>query len=138
MHSRLTRSPACRTAALLGMIALLLLAGCGEQRLPLSPRGQPDPLEGADPIRGRQLVDSYGCVACHTVPGVRGPSSNVGPPLEKMALRGYVGGVLPNTPDNLVRWLLDPPAVDPRTAMPNMGMSTADARHITAYLLTLD
>ncbi|MFW7341579.1 cytochrome c [Pollutimonas sp. H1-120] len=130
-------SPIARRAAmLLGMIVLLLLTGCGEKRPPLSPRGQASQL-GADVMRGRQLIADYGCVACHTIEGVKGPVSRVGPPLKDMALRAYVGGVLPNTPENLVRWLLDPPAVDPRTAMPDMGMSVADAKDIAAYLLTL-
>lgn len=123
--------------ALLGMSAILLLIGCGQERPPLAPRGQAIQLADADIKLARQLIRDYGCVACHTVPGVKGPSSKVGPPLENMALRGYIGGVLPNTPDNLVRWLLDPPAIDPLTAMPNMGMNDGDAKDIAAYLLTL-
>jgi cytochrome c1 len=71
------------------------------------------------------------------VPGVSGPGSNVGPRLDKIAKRTYVGGVLANTPDNMVRWLRDPQGVDPRTAMPNVGLSEADARDIAAYLYTL-
>jgi cytochrome c1 len=54
-----------------------------------------------------------------------------------MALRAYIGGVLPNTPHNLALWVRDPPAIDPRTAMPNMGISEVDANDIAAYLLTL-
>ncbi len=65
------------------------------------------------------------------------PGSNVGPPLQKFGLRAYIGGVLPNTPDNLVRWLQDPPSVDPRTAMPNLGVSLAEAGDIAAHLYTL-
>ena len=121
----------------LGMLALLLLAGCGEERPSLSPQAHASQLSGADTGRGRQLIAQYGCVACHTVPGVRGPISQVGPPLEEIALRSYLAGVLPNTPENLVRWLLDPPAIDPRTAMPSVGMSETDAKDIAAYLLTL-
>jgi len=121
----------------LGMIAVVLLAGCGQEPPPLTPRGQASQLPGADIERGRQLIGSHGCVACHTIPGVRGPVPKTGPPLAKMALRAYIGGVLPNTPDNLVQWLIDPPAIDPRTAMPNMGINTADAKDIAAYLLTL-
>ena len=40
-------------------------------------------------------------------------------------------------PENMIRWLIDPQAVEPGTAMPNLGMSEADARHIAAYLYTL-
>jgi cytochrome c len=54
-----------------------------------------------------------------------------------IAKRTYVGGILANTPDNMVRWLRDPPGVDPRTAMPNMGVTEADARDIAAFLYTL-
>lgn len=134
---RIVASSATLALARLGMAAILLLAGCGDERRPLAPRSQATDLAGANMGRGRQLISRYGCVACHTVPGVKGPTSKVGPPLEKMALRGYIGGVLPNTPQNLVRWLLDPPAIDPRTAMPNMGMSDEDAKDIAAYLFTL-
>jgi cytochrome c len=45
--------------------------------------------------------------------------------------------VLPNTPANMLKWLHDPPAVDSLTAMPNVGVTPADARHIAAYLYTL-
>ena len=35
----------------------------------------------------------------------------------------------------MVRWLMDPPAVNPRTAMPDTGLRQADAEAIAAYLL---
>jgi cytochrome c len=94
-------------------------------------------IAGGDPKRGEAAVERYGCAACHAIPGIANQGSNVGPPLHKVALRGYIGGVLPNTPDDMVRWLQNPPAVDPRTAMPNLGVSEAEARDMTAYLYTL-
>lgn len=124
--------------AVAGAIMALSLAGCGEAPPLFSPEAQvPGLTTDSDLRRGRQLVRDRGCVACHTVPGVAGPGSKVGPPLDNLALRGYIGGVLPNTPGNLVRWLLDPPAIDSRTAMPDMGLSLEEARSIAAYLLTL-
>lgn len=126
------RSP---TAAAL---CLVLLGACGDNRPSLLPRPAAAQLAGADTERGRQLVARYGCVGCHTIPGVGGPASNVGPPLEKLALRAYIGGVLPNTPEDLVQWLRDPPAIDPRTAMPDVGLSEAEARDVAAYLYTLE
>lgn len=117
---------ACAVAAW----AVLLCTACAEQ----APQVQ---IAGADAERGRAAIQQYGCVACHAVPGVRNPGGNVGPPLAGLARRGYIGGVLPNTPDELVRWLLDPPGVDPLTAMPNVGLNEADARDIAAYLYTL-
>jgi cytochrome c len=87
--------------------------------------------------RGESAIYAHGCGSCHTIPGIRGADALVGPSLEHVAGRSYLGGVLPNTPENLVRWISDPPAVDPQTAMPNLHLSAADARDVVAYLNTL-
>lgn len=87
-----------------------------------------------DAARGRAAIERRGCVACHVVPGIAGPLSNVGPPLFGIGRRGYIAGVLPNTPAAMARWLLDPPAISPRTAMPALGIGADEARDIAAYL----
>jgi cytochrome c2 len=94
-------------------------------------------LTGGDPDRAPGLITRYGCAGCHTIPGVPGAAGRVGPPLSQLAGRVYIGGVLPNRPDNLVRWIVRPRAVNPKTAMPVTGISEAEARHVAAYLLTL-
>jgi cytochrome c len=71
------------------------------------------------------------------VPGVSGASGLVGPPLAGIANRVYVAGVLQNTPENLIRWLENPPAVDEHTVMPNLGVTHQDAIDIAGYLYTL-
>lgn len=125
------------TRLLLGVAALTMTCACGEDRPPLSPPALAGGLsKDADPARGRQLVAERGCIACHTVTGVRAPASNVGPPLDNMWRQAYVAGVLPNTAENLVRWLRDPPAVNPRTAMPDAGLQMAEAEDIAAFLLS--
>ena len=91
---------------------------------------------GGDAGRGPELIRAYGCATCHTVPGVDGANGAVGPPLGGIAERSYIGGVLPNTPENLIQWIRDPRQVDSLTAMPNVGVSDMDARHIAAYLYT--
>jgi cytochrome c2 len=96
-----------------------------------------DQMTGGDAARGRELIRQYGCGTCHSIPGVTGANGLVGPPLAGIASRSYIGGVLPNAPDNMLRWLHDPRAVDPLTAMPNVGVTESDARHIAAYLYTL-
>lgn len=48
-----------------------------------------------------------------------------------------IAGELPNTPDNLVRWIKDPKLVEPGTAMPDLGLSDEQARDVAAYLYTL-
>lgn len=132
-------SPTAHHASiLLAFATLIMLGGCGEDRPPLAPLGHTGQLPGdADPARGRRLISEHGCIACHVVPGVRGPASRVGPRLDNVAGQAYLSGVLPNTPENLVRWLMDPPAINPRTAMPDTGLRTADAEDIAAFLLSL-
>lgn len=92
---------------------------------------------GGDARRGAALLRRYGCTSCHSVGGVPGASALVGPPLDGVGGRTYVAGVLPNTPDNLVRWIVDPRGVDSLTAMPDVGVTEPHARDIAAYLYTL-
>jgi cytochrome c len=112
--------------------ALVALGGCD--------RGLADraaAMTGGDPNRGPALLRAYGCETCHTIPGVRGANGLVGPPLDRIGARIYLGGALTNTPDHLIRWIRDPRGVDPRTAMPSLGVGEQDARDIAAYLYTL-
>jgi mono/diheme cytochrome c family protein len=109
------------------------LAACGEAP------GIPEHLRiaNAEPERGRALIHAYGCGTCHRIGDVRGARGTVGPPLDNFAERSVVAGILPNTPRVLVAWLVDPPAIDARTAMPAVGLDEAEARHVAAYLYTL-
>lgn len=91
-----------------------------------------------DTRRGARALHQYACNACHSIPGITGSSVHVGPPLDGIARRTMIGGRLANTPDNMVRWLRRTHEVDPRTAMPEMGVTEQDARDIAAYLATLD
>lgn len=90
-----------------------------------------------DPHRGKALIQSYGCGACHIIPGVPGAKGLVGPPLMYFAERTMIAGEVPNVPNNLVSWVENPPAIEPNTAMPNLGVSQAQAQDIAAYLYTL-
>lgn len=120
----------------LALAVLALLAGCGDDRPPLFAADAAGGLpKQADPARGRALIAERGCIACHGVPGVSAPPSRVGPRLDNMGRQAYVAGLLPNTPDNLVRWLMDPPAINPRTAMPDTGLQRSHAEDIAAFLL---
>ena len=94
-------------------------------------------ITAGDPHRGRDAISAYGCASCHEIAGIRGARGLVGPPLTGIASRSYVGGVLTNSPENMIRWIMDPPAVNPLTAMPNLDVNERDARDITAYLYTL-
>ena len=115
---------------LLILLATLLL--CHRERTQ-----QLKSLAGGDPNRGKAAIDRYGCNACHSIPGIPGPKGMVGPPLEHMASRAHIGGKLANNPEMMIKWLQNPPAFDPQGSMPNLGVTEADSRDITAYLYTL-
>ena len=63
--------------------------------------------------------------------------SAVGPPLNGMGDRRIIAGILSNEPANLMHWLQDPQSVVPGNAMPNLGITDAEARDMAAYLYTL-
>ena len=111
--------------------AALALAGCGARERGLA-------MAGGEAGRGKALVERYGCIACHAIPGIAGPQGNVGPPLMHIGKRVYLAGILPHTPAAMLAWLRDPPAVDPGTAMPRLGLSEQEARDIAAYLYAQD
>lgn len=92
---------------------------------------------GGDASRGKELIRQYGCGSCHTIPRVPGAESTVGPSLVGEATRAYIAGVMPNQPENMIRWIMDPPSVDDKTAMPDLHVNAVDARDIAAYLYTL-
>jgi cytochrome c len=94
-------------------------------------------MTGGDPAKGRTALNRYGCSTCHTIPGVDGANGRVGPPLTQVASRVYLAGRLQNTPDNMIHWIQNPQGVDEKTAMPDLGVTEADARDITSYLYTL-
>ena len=44
---------------------------------------------------------------------------------------------IPNRADTLAQWIVDPPSLVPGTAMPRVGGSPEEARHMAAYLGSL-
>jgi cytochrome c1 len=122
-------------AVLLAAVFCLGVIACRERSL--SVRETAAMLTGGDPDRGRAAISRYGCGGCHNIPGVDGANATVGPPLDNIAMRSILGGHLPNTPANMMRWIQKPQAVDPKNVMPDMNVTDDDARDITAYLYTL-
>ncbi|MBV9172067.1 MAG: cytochrome c oxidase subunit II [Chloroflexi bacterium] len=103
--------------------------------------GQPvtSPTGSGDPTAGRDLIAQQPCGTCHTIPGVTGASGTVGPGLAGVASRTTIaGGAVPNNgPDDLKRWIMNPPGVKPGTTMPNYNLTDDQATQIVAYLETL-
>ena len=113
-------------AVVIGVCSLML--GCmGGYRVRMS----------GDARHGKDLIQYYGCGSCHTIPGVYTARGKVGPPLMFFAERTMIAGELPNSPDNLVRWMKNPNAIESGTAMPNLGVTNTDAHDVAAYLYTL-
>jgi cytochrome c len=89
---------------------------------------------GGDPTRAPDLMRRYGCAGCHTIPGISGGDGQVGGPLADIRQRVYVAGVVTNSPDNLIGWIVAPQTYSPRSAMPATGISEAEARDVATYL----
>lgn len=66
------------------------------------------------------------CVACHAIEGRGG---NVGPALDGLATRRDAA--------YLDRWLIDPAAVKPGTAMPKLPLTDAERRDLVNFLSSL-
>lgn len=115
-----------RTSVPIGILAAVaLLTGC---------RDSAQVLAGGDPRQGAAAISRYGCGSCHTVAGINSAHGLVGPPLTGIRDRMYIAGMLPNVPPNLIHWIRDPKSVNPKTAMPSLGLSERDATDIAAYL----
>lgn len=100
------------------------------------------PLPG-DLARGESLIQSKGCISCHSFTGAKALRAEAIPiELEPTAL---AHGMKLATdlryarervrPQALVAWLLDPPALKPGTPMPKLPMSEQEARDIAAFIL---
>jgi cytochrome c2 len=114
---------------LLGLLGFVALTACSDKVTKWSRE-----ITGGDPEHGRTVLTSYGCSACHQIPGVPGAVALTAPPLIGISQRSYLAGMLQNTPENLMLWIQHPRQVNPHTAMPEQGVSNQDARDMAAYL----
>jgi cytochrome c2 len=115
-----------RTSTL--VLCAALLAACSKTP------PQTEPITGGDARVGRALLARYGCASCHKIKGIAHADSQVGPPLDGIRSRGYIAGVLPHTTENMIKWIRHPRQVVPGTAMPELGVTQAEARDMAAYL----
>lgn len=119
---------------LVALLAISVLAGCGEEEGTSDKILVEDDALLSEAVRGRDSIYENGCGTCHVIPGIKGADGLTGPPLTAMSRQVYVAGVAPNTPEMLAAFIMDPQAVDPRSAMPDLAIGAEDAAAIAAYL----
>jgi cytochrome c len=113
---------------LAALLVLGLAAGCGRGTT------RPDLPASASPARGKQLIEYYGCGACHVIGGIATANGHVGPALTNFSADRQIAGTLPNTAANVVRWIRNPQKIAPKTDMPTLGIGRQGAQAIAAYL----
>lgn len=91
------------------------------------------PAEESPAAKGLEVFRTGACVGCHTIQGVS--AGTLGPELNHFGLRKTIaGGMLPNRPENLGRWLKNPPAIKPGSLMPDLRLSEEQVAALVAYL----
>ena len=123
-----------RARTLVAAVAALTALSLGACRRDFDHSKEAMALTGGDPDEGKKLIQAYGCGSCHVIPGIPGARNTVGPSLAEIGEQSFIAGVLQNTPDNMIRWIQDPQKVDSLSAMPNLGLTEGQARHVAAYL----
>lgn len=122
-----------RPAALvLFSASAVLLTGCDDAGVPPAHE-----LVNGDSRAGKAAILEVSCGVCHAIPGVPGARGAVGPSLDGFAARSLIGGVAPNRPATLARWVRDAPSISPSTGMPPMPLSEEQANDVVAFLYTL-
>ena len=87
--------------------------------------------------RGKHAIQHYGCTSCHEIGDLPGTRFESAAPLDGIAQRAFIAGVLVNSPENLAQWILDPPKMKPGTAMPALAVTSEEASDMAAYLYSL-
>lgn len=82
------------------------------------------------------------CAPCHTVRGLfddHAYEGDFGPDLTHLASRRMIGAnILPNTPEALARWIVDPEGAKPGNRMPDVGLDAEELTQILDLLRQLD
>lgn len=125
-----------------GLLALGVLGGAvslGVQRWQTQRQAEAvaHALTGGDATRGKLAFSRYRCGACHSIRALEGADGQVGPPLDKIAVRAFLAGSQPNDAAHMIAWVRHPQAVEPGVGMPDMGLTDPEARDVAAYLYTL-
>lgn len=93
---------------------------------------RPAPPSSTLAMQGLSLLNQKACLSCHSFGGGGGDAA---PDLTHLASRRTIAAAtLPNTPENLARWLRDPGAIKPGAKMPNFQLHDGEIDALVAYL----
>ncbi|MBV9322186.1 MAG: c-type cytochrome [Chloroflexi bacterium] len=98
--------------------------------------------------QGVTVILQRGCGGCHTIPNIPGAAGTIGPNLgphdnvppvsQRPMIATYPNGTVPNNSvDDLSKWIMNPQALKPGTAMPTLGLSQDEATAAAAYLYSI-
>lgn len=91
--------------------------------------------------KGKKLFSTKGCVACHSVRGVAEltqRSRTTGPDLTHVGSRStIVANTLPNSVENLARWIKNPQEVKEAALMTNLNLTDEESTAVATYLFSL-
>jgi cytochrome c oxidase subunit II len=94
----------------------------------------------ASPSTEIETLVTATCMTCHTIRGLEGATEPVqpAPDLTHIGSRQTIAaGLLPNEPEDLARWLRNPPAVKPGSKMPNYHLTDDEIDALVEYLGSL-
>jgi cytochrome c oxidase subunit II len=94
-------------------------------------------VENPEVQAGRSAFLSESCVNCHRVRGTSAQGTYAPDLTHLMSRETLASGMIPNTSENLRRWVADPQQIKPGCLMPAFGLSNKKRSEIVDYLLTL-
>ncbi|MBI4302046.1 MAG: cytochrome c [Chloroflexi bacterium] len=132
----------------LALVVVTSACASGGDAAPAPTRQEPSPrstqekktaetLPVVDVAGGKALFISKACIGCHTVQGMHEAKGKVGPELTHQASKSLIAGSLPNTEENLKKFLKDPIRAKPGTLMPNQNLTDSEVEALAVFLRTM-
>jgi cytochrome c oxidase subunit 2 len=96
----------------------------------------PDSASNPAGAAGAAIFANSPCTTCHRIDGVS--KGFIAPDLSHFGSRTtFAGSILPNTPQNVAKWITDPDAIKPGAHMPVLGIRGRQLNDLVAYLESL-
>jgi cytochrome c oxidase subunit 2 len=78
------------------------------------------------------------CAGCHAIRGTDAAGQHAPDLTHLNSRRRLAAGLLPNTPDNLMNWIVNAQQLKPGSRMPSIALSETEKLALSTYLSTLD